>query len=111
MSATVHITLAVHPRYGQEAQVLRAHGPDAVCLEYCDEQVTIVPKAWTSLVPRAAPLAVGGTPVRLCPEATKKLAEWVRARAKRAGKKSWRNDQSGREQKSGWPTRATVRTR
>jgi hypothetical protein len=76
----VRITLAVHPRYGEEAQVLRGYGPDAVWLEWQDGQITIVPKSWTSLVPRPGPLRVRGRPVRLSPDVAKTLALWVEAR-------------------------------
>jgi hypothetical protein len=51
-----------------------------VWIEFADGQVTIVPRTWTSLVPRAAPMSVNDRPVRLAPDAAMKLARWITAR-------------------------------
>ena len=56
-------------------------------LEFADGQLTIVPKTWTSLVPRAAPLTVRGQPVLISPDAATKLAMWIAARRTPLGKK------------------------
>ena len=65
----MQLTLAVHPRCGEPAELLRRHGPDSVWIEFKDRYVTIVPRAWTSLVPSQAPLRVGKRPVHLSPDA------------------------------------------
>ena len=76
----MHLTLTIHPRCGDPVEVLRRFGPDAVWIEFADGQVTIVPRTWTSLVPRAAPMSVNDRPVRLAPDAAIKLARWITAR-------------------------------
>jgi hypothetical protein len=72
--------LPVHPRCDEPADLLRRFGPDAVWLEFADGSVTIVPKTWTSLVPRSSPLVVGKQLVRLAPAAAAALAAWIAAR-------------------------------
>ena len=83
----MQLTLTLHPRYGEAAEVLRGYGPDAVWLEFADGQVTIVPRTWTSLVPRATPMSVRDHPVRLAPSAATKLARWIAARRTPRGEK------------------------
>jgi hypothetical protein len=83
----VQLTLVVHPRCGEPAEVLRRYGPDAVWLEFADGQVTIVPRTWTSLLPQSTPLRVDDQPVRLAPDAAVKLASWIAARRALRGKK------------------------
>jgi hypothetical protein len=48
--------------------------------EDVDGREWIIPLAWTSLRPRAAPLTHNGVPVRLAPDAVLALAAWVAAR-------------------------------
>jgi hypothetical protein len=83
----VELTLAVHPRFGESAQLLRRYGPDAVWLEFADGQVMIVPRSWTSLVPQSTPLRVDDQPARLAPDAAMKLASWIAARRAPRGQK------------------------
>jgi hypothetical protein len=58
---------------------MRRFGPDSVWLEFHDHRITIVPRSWTSLVPRASPLVMGERPVRLAPRVAHELALWVAA--------------------------------
>jgi hypothetical protein len=76
----VQLTLAVHPRCGELAELLRKHGPDAVWIELAGRYVTIVPRGWTSLVPRQPPICVRKQPVHLAPAAAVQLAKWIAAR-------------------------------
>jgi hypothetical protein len=74
------VTLLVHPRYGEEIAVLSTYGRRAVWAETSDGRLRLLPIAWTSLHPRGEPLALGGQPVRLAPQALLELAAWVVAR-------------------------------
>jgi hypothetical protein len=76
----VKVTLAVHPRFGEELPVRRTYGRYAVWVETPEERLLRVPLAWTTLRPRADPLAVEGRTVRLAPEALRELAAWVATR-------------------------------
>jgi hypothetical protein len=71
------ITLAVHPRCGEQVAVWRGHGPGAVWAELSDGSLTILPTAWTDLEPRSATPEAGG---KLALEALVQLARWVAAR-------------------------------
>lgn len=75
------MTLAVHPRFGEQLAVRRTYGRSAVWVETPEERLFEVPRAWTTLCPRAEPLAALGRPVRLAPDALRELAAWVAARA------------------------------
>jgi hypothetical protein len=83
----VQLTLPVHPRYGELAELLRRFGPDAVWLAFADGHVTIVPRSWTSLVPSAPPILVGKRPVHVAPEAAVQLAKWIAVRCGPGGEK------------------------
>ena len=74
------MTLAVHPRFGEEISVLAAYGRGAVQVETPDGRLRLLPLAWTDLHPRPDPLTVEGRSVRLAPEALLALSAWVRAR-------------------------------
>jgi hypothetical protein len=88
------VTLAVHPRFGEELSLRRTYGRWAVWVETPDESVIKLPLAWTTLCPRAEPLAAQGRPLRLDPEALRELAAWVAARASDA---EARDGQKGQE--------------
>lgn len=60
--------------------MISVYGKIAVWAETVDETLRLLPLAWTSLVPRPAPLALDGGVVRLAPEALRALASWVGAR-------------------------------
>jgi hypothetical protein len=51
-----------------------------VWVDVSDILLLKLPVAWTTLCPRAEPLAVKGRTVRLAPEALRELAAWVAAR-------------------------------
>jgi hypothetical protein len=74
------VTLAVHPWFGEELSVVSVYGRQAVCAETAEGQLRLLPVAWTTLRPRAAPLVVGRRPVRLAPEGLRELALWLAAR-------------------------------
>lgn len=80
------MTLAVHPRFGEKLEVLGPYGQYAVWVETADGQLRLLPRVWTSLEPRCAPLELGGRAVRLGPMELRELAAWVSARTE-AGKK------------------------
>jgi hypothetical protein len=71
--------LAVHPRFGQEALILKPRGADAVWAEFADGIVRELPLSWTDRRPRPLPLE-SGVVVRLAPDAVRALADWVAAR-------------------------------
>ena len=81
------LSLAVHPWHGEDVRIVRDCSVGTVWIERELEkdgavgEVRIVPRTWTSLVPRAAPLLVDGKPVRLDPEAVLELARWIAAQA------------------------------
>jgi hypothetical protein len=79
------ITLDVHPRHGETVSIGRGYGPDSVWVELADGRLTVLPKRWTSLVPRPRAQTVGGTAVRLDLEAARALAAWVAARREPQG--------------------------
>ena len=87
------VTLAVHPRFGEELAVRRTYGRSAVWVETPEERLFEVPRAWTTLCPRAAPLAAQGRPVRLAPDALRELAGWVAARTADAEARDGKNGQ------------------
>ena len=62
--------------------MVSAHGRNGVRVETLDEQLMFLPVAWTTLRPRAEPLAVDGRAVLLAPEALRELAAWVAARTR-----------------------------
>jgi hypothetical protein len=78
------VTLTVHPRFGEELDVLRPYGRQAVWVETSEQRVITLPLAWTTLCPRPEPLVARGRTVRLAPEALRELAGWVAARARDA---------------------------
>jgi len=61
--------------------VVSVYGRNGVRVETFDEQLMFLPLAWTTLRPRAEPLAVKGRAVLLGAEALRELAAWVAARA------------------------------
>jgi len=75
------ITLAVHPRFGEEVAVQWSYGARAVLVETNQHLRLIVPLAWTDLKPRLLPAEHRGRPVYLLSEALLQLAAWVQARA------------------------------
>jgi hypothetical protein len=87
------VTLAVHPRFGEEVAVVSLYGRNAVRAETVDEQLIFLPVAWTTLRPRAEPLAVKGRTVLLAPESLRELAAWVADRAPAAKAHHDRNGQ------------------
>lgn len=74
----------VHPRFGEEVAVVSVYGRSCVRVETVDEQLLLLPVAWTTLRPRAEPLAMEGRAVLLAPEALRELAAWVAARTREA---------------------------
>jgi len=74
------VTLRVHPRYGEELEVVSSWGRRAVAAEAEDGRRLLLPVEWTSLHPRAEPLEWEGRPVRLAPAALRSLAAWVGGR-------------------------------
>jgi hypothetical protein len=81
MLGSAKVALAVHPRFGEEVAVVSVYGRNGVRVETFDEQLMLLPLAWTTLRPRAEPLAVKGRAVLLAPEALRELAAWVAARS------------------------------
>jgi hypothetical protein len=76
------VTLAVHPRFGEDLAIVGAYGRSAVWVETFDGgDLRMLPLSWTSRHPRPEPLASQGRAVRLAPEALRELAAWVAARA------------------------------
>lgn len=63
---------------------MSTHGRRAVWTETSDGAQRLVPLRWTTLHPRADPLALNGAAVRLAPEALRELAAWVGARVPEA---------------------------
>jgi len=76
------LTLAVHPRDGEEIFVVGRWGADAVCAEFSDGIVRQVPIEWTSLRPKRPPLFRGEQPVLLALGGVRELARFVAARQK-----------------------------
>jgi hypothetical protein len=76
----VTITLAIHPRHGQQVTVVQTHGHGALRVETQEGEHIIVAAAWTDWRPRARLPEVDGRMVLLMPEATKELAAYVAAR-------------------------------
>jgi hypothetical protein len=73
------VTLAVHPRFGEEVAV-SPHGRHTVWAEAQDNRYSLLPLQWTTLHPRSEPLSRGGRAVRLSPEGLRELSIWVVAR-------------------------------
>ncbi len=73
--------------------MVSVHGRNGVRVETVDEQLMFLPVAWTTLRPRAEPLAVKGRTVLLAPEALRELVAWVAARAPEAQAHHGRNGQ------------------
>jgi hypothetical protein len=76
----VRIALRVHPRFGEEIAIVRAHGPDMVWAEQSDGRLTILPLSWTDLTMQPEPGQVNGRTALLCSKAVLQLSKWVRAR-------------------------------
>ncbi len=60
--------------------MLSAYGRNAVSAEAPDGELRLLPVAWTTLRVRPEPLAFGGRPVRLAPQALLELTQWVAVR-------------------------------
>ncbi len=88
------VTLAIHPRFGEELPVRQTYGRSAVWVETPEERLIKLPRAWTTLFPRTDPLTAQGRPVRLAPDALRELAAWVAARTADA---EARNGKDGQE--------------
>ena len=73
--------------------MVSVYGRNGVRVETVDEQMMFLPVAWTTLRPRAEPLAVKGRAVLLAPEALRELAAWVAARAPAEQARDGRNGQ------------------
>jgi hypothetical protein len=74
------VTLSIHPRFGQTIVILRRYGPSSVWAEYSDGELTILPRAWTSLVPRLSDARLGERTVKLTIDVMLELTGWVDAR-------------------------------
>jgi hypothetical protein len=86
-SARATITLAIHPRFGEEFVVRWSYGTGSVRLETAQGRQLIVPLEWTDLRPRVLQTLHAGRTVHLEPVALQELARWVEARAAARGHK------------------------
>ena len=70
----------MHPRFGEQVEVLYQYGAEGVWVETADGKRTILRTAWTDLHPHAALAELHKRPVLLAPEPLAALARWVQVR-------------------------------
>jgi hypothetical protein len=84
------ITLAIHPRFGEEVTVQWTYGARAVRVETDQNRRFIMPTVWTDLKPRPSWGEHAGIVVHLDPWALHELAGWIEVRTKKVDKESQR---------------------
>jgi hypothetical protein len=61
-------------------EIIERYGRHGLRVEQPDDQIRLLPVAWTDLLPRSASPVIQGRVARLAPEALRQLSAWVVAR-------------------------------